>query len=195
MSAFIYAALKQSVTPSQALADPLNTIITLDRDFLLLPFLQGFITDQHLIDRDRLGRTPTFMARIVADGWAPESRVIAIDRETAVLVEASGRAPIVGNADSFHALRVLHPRRRAAGSAGFTIHCCSGLRTDATWHPLQWIRAPGAAEQPRHTRSTSSPVVRGRRADETEPTLWPPGVALMFPDVGADSNPSGASRY
>jgi cyanophycinase-like exopeptidase len=87
------------VTSSQALADPFNQNITLDREFLALPLMQGIITDQHLIERDRIGRTLTFMARIVADGWAPESKAIAIDRETAVLVEASGRSTIVANAD------------------------------------------------------------------------------------------------
>jgi cyanophycinase len=99
LSEFIYAAQRQSVTSSQALADPFNRNITLDRDFLLLPFMSGIITDQHLIERDRLGRTLTFMARIVADGWAGESKAIAIDRETAVLVEDDGRATIVANAD------------------------------------------------------------------------------------------------
>ena len=99
LSEFIYAAQRQSVTSTQALADPFNRNITLDRDFLLLPHMSGVITDQHLIERDRLGRTLTFMARIVADGWAPESKAIAIDRETAVLVEADGSATVVANAD------------------------------------------------------------------------------------------------
>ena len=53
--------------------------------------MSGIITDQHLIERDRLGRTLTFMARIVADGWAAREQGIAIDRETAVLVDAVGR--------------------------------------------------------------------------------------------------------
>jgi cyanophycinase-like exopeptidase len=87
------------VTSTQALADPFNRNITLDRDFLLLPHMAGLITDQHLIERDRLGRTLTFMARIVADGWAAESKAIAIDRETAVLVEGDGSATVVANAD------------------------------------------------------------------------------------------------
>jgi cyanophycinase len=99
LSEFIYAAQRFSATSLDALADPFNRDITLDRDFLLLPHMGGIITDQHLIERDRLGRTLTFMARIVADGWAPESKAIAIDRETAVLVDASGRATIVANAD------------------------------------------------------------------------------------------------
>lgn len=100
LSEFIYAAQRKSVTSSEALADPFNRNITLDRDFLLLRYLGGLITDQHLIERDRLGRTLTFMARIVADGWATESRAIAIDRETAVLVEGdTGQATIIANAD------------------------------------------------------------------------------------------------
>ena len=98
LSEFIYAAQRQSVTSSQALADPFNRNITLDRDFLVLPNLQGLITDQHFIERDRMGRTLTFMARIVADGWAAASRAIAIDRETAVLVDGeTGQATVVAN--------------------------------------------------------------------------------------------------
>jgi cyanophycinase len=96
---FVYSAQKFSVTSAEALADPFNRNITLERDFLRLPFMDGIITDQHLIERDRLGRTLTFMARVVADGWAAESRAIAIDRETAVLIDVAGRATIVANAD------------------------------------------------------------------------------------------------
>jgi cyanophycinase len=96
---FVYAAQRFSATSADALANPFNRDITLDRDFLVLPHMGGIITDQHLIERDRLGRTLSFMARIVADGWAPESKAIAIDRETAVLVDASGRASVVANAD------------------------------------------------------------------------------------------------
>jgi cyanophycinase-like exopeptidase len=100
LSEFIYAAQNQSVTSSEALANPFSRNITLDRDFLTLPYMGGIITDQHLIERDRIGRTLTFMARIVADGWAAESKAIAIDRETAVLVDgATGLATIVANAD------------------------------------------------------------------------------------------------
>jgi cyanophycinase-like exopeptidase len=97
---FIYAAQRQSVTSVEALADPFSRNITLDRDFLTLPYMEGLITDQHLIERDRIGRTLTFMARLVADGWTVESKAIAIDRETAVLVDGqSGHATIVANAD------------------------------------------------------------------------------------------------
>ena len=90
LSEFVYAALRLSATSADALANPFNRDITLVRDFLSLPHMDGLITDQHLIERDRLGRTLVFMARLVADGWVPQSRSIAIDRETAVLVDAVG---------------------------------------------------------------------------------------------------------
>jgi cyanophycinase len=97
---FVYAAQgKASVTAVQALANPFDPEITLVRGFLVLPHMRGVVTDQHLIERDRLGRTLAFMARIVADGWAAESKAIAIDRETAVLVDADGHATVVANAD------------------------------------------------------------------------------------------------
>ena len=95
---FLYSAQRKSVTSAVALADPFSRDITLDRDFLVIPHMAGLITDQHLIERDRLGRTLTFMARLVIDGWTTDPRAIAIDRETAVLVSASGRATVVANA-------------------------------------------------------------------------------------------------
>lgn len=98
LSEFVYAAQRASATSADALANPFHRDITLDRHFLQLPNMDGIITDQHLIERDRLGRTLAFMARIVTDGWAAESKSIAIDRETAVLVDAAGRATVVANA-------------------------------------------------------------------------------------------------
>ena len=95
---FLYSAQRKSVTSAVALADPFSRDITLDRDFLILPHMHGLITDQHLIERDRMGRTLTFMARLVTDGWTSQPRAIAIDRETAVLVDAAGHATVVANA-------------------------------------------------------------------------------------------------
>lgn len=92
---FLYSGSGQSVTSAEALADPFTPGITLDRDFLQLPEMDGLITDQHFVERDRLGRTLAFMARIIAGGWAAEGKAVAIDRETAVLVDEFGRASVV----------------------------------------------------------------------------------------------------
>ena len=115
---FLYSAQRKSVTSAVALADPFSRDITLDRDFLVLPHLAGLITDQHLIERDRLGRTLTFMARLVIDGWTTDPRAIAIDRETAVLVDADGQATVVANAVHADAVCLLPARRRATGRVG-----------------------------------------------------------------------------
>lgn len=98
LSEFSYAALNESVTTGTAVADPFHADITLDRNFLTLPHMAGLITDSHVIERGRLGRTVAFMARLKRDGWLGDrpARAIAIDRETAVLVEPDGTASIVG---------------------------------------------------------------------------------------------------
>ncbi|HEY7820254.1 MAG TPA: cyanophycinase, partial [Vicinamibacteria bacterium] len=88
MSQFVYSAMSNSsLTSEEGLADPFHRDMTLDRDFLALPKLQGLITDQHLQERDRMGRTVAFLARLVSDGWTSEGRAIAADRETALHVD------------------------------------------------------------------------------------------------------------
>ena len=90
MSEFLYSAMSNSsLTSAEALADPFHRDMTLDRDFLVLPQLGGLITDQHLIERDRMGRTVALLVRLVRDGWTPQARAIAADRETALHVDPS----------------------------------------------------------------------------------------------------------
>jgi cyanophycinase-like exopeptidase len=85
---FSYSAMgRDSLTTATALANPYDPEVTLERDFLTVPALQGIITDQHLWERDRIGRTVTLLARLVQDGWASDGRAIAADRETAVHID------------------------------------------------------------------------------------------------------------
>jgi cyanophycinase len=87
MSEFVYSAMSNSsLTSPEGLANPFHRDLTLDRDFLALPKLHGFITDQHLQERDRMGRTVAFLARLVKDGWTSDGRAVAADRETALHV-------------------------------------------------------------------------------------------------------------
>jgi cyanophycinase len=87
MSQFINSAnAKYTLTSSMALANPFDPNLVLDRDFVSLSGLQGIITDQHLIERDRIGRTMAFMARLVKDGWTTDAKAIAADRETTALM-------------------------------------------------------------------------------------------------------------
>jgi cyanophycinase-like exopeptidase len=97
MSEFVYSAMSNSsLTSAEGLADPFHKDLTLDRDFLALAKLGGIITDQHLQERDRMGRTVAFLARLVKDGWTTQGLAIAADRETALHVD-----PTDGSADVF----------------------------------------------------------------------------------------------
>ncbi len=97
---FVYSAMLESATAESSLKDPYYADITLDRDFLSLPGMSNIITDQHLQERDRIGRTLAFMARLLQDGWTPEARAIAADRETAVHFDpATNIATVFATAD------------------------------------------------------------------------------------------------
>jgi cyanophycinase len=88
MGELLYSAMSNSsLTSAEALADPFHKDLTLDRDFLALAKMGRIITDQHLIERDRIGRTIAFLARLVHDGFSAAPRAIAADRETALHVD------------------------------------------------------------------------------------------------------------
>src|SRR5438477_3306548 len=98
LSQFVYSALaSQGVTSSQALADPFNRYITLARDFVDLPILQGLIDDPHFVTRDRMGRDLAFLCRIYSNGWSSAPRDIAIDEKTALLIDSAGNGTVVGS--------------------------------------------------------------------------------------------------
>ena len=98
---YSYSALSpESLTSAVALADPYAPDVTLTRNFLALPGLAGVLTDQHLQERDRIGRTVALLARLMQDGWRADPRAIAADRETAVHVDPeTGFAQVFATAD------------------------------------------------------------------------------------------------
>jgi cyanophycinase len=96
-----YSGMNASVTSKTALADPYSPEVTLERAFLTLPNMTGIVTDSHVGPRDRLGRTLTFLARIATDGWVARPRGIAVDQESAVLVESDGSSTVVGKAPTY----------------------------------------------------------------------------------------------
>lgn len=98
---FVYSAMSdESLTAETALANPFDEDVTLAREFLHPPRLDGIITDQHLQERDRIGRTVVLLARLVQDGWTETARAIAADRETALHVDpVTGRGEVVATPD------------------------------------------------------------------------------------------------
>jgi cyanophycinase len=97
---FIYTSLGDkpddpNLDAKTALANPFGPRITLDRDFLDIPLLKNVITDTHFARRNRMGRLLIFLARLKQEG-VPSIRGIAIDERSAVLVEPTGEARVLG---------------------------------------------------------------------------------------------------
>jgi cyanophycinase len=107
---FVYGCMKdkpddKDLASTDVLPDPYFDRVTLVRDFLKVPHLEGLITDSHFAKRDRMGRTLGFLARIMKDGWSASPREVAIDERSAVLVEPDGNATVVGTGKGAYFLR------------------------------------------------------------------------------------------
>ena len=71
---YVYSAEgKESLTSAVALGDPYAPDVTLARGFLSLPRFENIVTDQHLQERDRIGRTVALLSRLQKDGWSATS--------------------------------------------------------------------------------------------------------------------------
>jgi cyanophycinase len=107
---FVYGALgdkpdDKDLASPDVLMNPYFERVTLERNFLRIPLLENLVTDSHFAKRDRMGRSLGFLARIMKDGWSPSPREIAIDEKSAVLVEASGKATVVGTGKGAYFLK------------------------------------------------------------------------------------------
>ena len=101
MGEFVYSAQGDApddpdLTSVLALSNPFHPRVTLRGAFLNIPILRNMLIDTHFKARDRMGRTLTFLSRIVQDGWSPHPREIAVDEKTAVLLDPDGKATVVG---------------------------------------------------------------------------------------------------
>lgn len=152
-----FAATNGSVYSSEALADPYNQYMTLDRDFLALPPLKGFLTDTHFAQRDRMGRLAGFLARVITDGWVTKARGLGIDEATALVVDPSGQGKVLGNGAVYLLEATAPPAVCAAGKpleyAGLALHklgagATVALPSGATAAPATTLSASGGALTP-----------------------------------------------
>ena len=92
---YAYGALDGgSITSAEALVDPMGSKVTMDNGFLAMPYLANVVTDTHFAARDRLGRLIVFVARAAQHRGADDVVGIGVDEDTALCVEADGRARI-----------------------------------------------------------------------------------------------------
>ncbi len=123
---FSFASIIDTIHSPEALADPYGNKVTISRDFLCVPILQGIITDTHFVKRDRMGRLLVFMARILQDGWAQKIRAIAVEEDAAVLVEPDGSATVAGAGPAYFLEAKNAPtickRKTPLTISGITVH-------------------------------------------------------------------------
>jgi cyanophycinase-like exopeptidase len=84
-----------------ATKDPLEPRISFTTGLFAWPALADTITDTHLVVRNRIGRTITFLARIFHDRLLPNAQQIyglGIDEGSAVVVDPDGTATLVNTA-------------------------------------------------------------------------------------------------
>jgi len=98
---YVFTAMNDTAYSKETLANPYNKGVTLGNGFLDVPYMQGILTDQHFVKRDRLGRSVGFLARILQDGMATSIREIAVDERNAVLVDEHGNTTLIGKGAAY----------------------------------------------------------------------------------------------
>ena len=94
---FVYNGCQGSATSSDALANPYDNSISFTYDFFHWPNLGQVFTDSHFVERNRMGRLMSFLARQIQDGKTNVGYGLGIDRDTAVLIDKFGRGQVYGN--------------------------------------------------------------------------------------------------
>jgi cyanophycinase len=140
------SATHASITSPEALANPFSDKLTIERAFLSLPNMAGIITDSHYVVRDRLGRSLVFLARMQQEGWANPARLIAVDQESAVLVEADGSAKVVGKTNAYF-MTTTHEPDVCQPNTPLTMHDIAVFRVapGGTFNIKTWTGPDGLA--------------------------------------------------
>ncbi len=108
---FIFDARKGSVTSAEALTNPYDTLVSLSKSFVHLPYLKNTIADQHYSQRDRHGRHVTFLARMMHDLSLPEVKGIGVDEQTAVCIDEKGNAKVFGKNKVYFIISNVNPEK------------------------------------------------------------------------------------
>jgi cyanophycinase len=149
---FVYSAAgdkpeDKNLSSADVLPNPYFERVTLERDFLKIPHLESLITDSHFAERDRMGRSLGFLARIMKDGWSSSPREVAIDEKSAVLVDADGKARVVGTGKGAYFLRPTQAPEVCEKGAPLTFRGISvyRVRTHGQFDLTAWTGDGGEA--------------------------------------------------
>lgn len=103
LTQYVYSALAPTgATSAQALADPWDATMTFANDFVKIPGLANVIGDPHFAARDRMGRDLAFLCRVNKDYRVRAPRGIAVDEQTALLVDTkTGASTVAGSGNVY----------------------------------------------------------------------------------------------
>ncbi|MEP6483046.1 MAG: cyanophycinase [Rudaea sp.] len=144
---YSYTALDGGSMESKvALANPFDSGVTLETDFLHIRNLESVVTDTHFSARSRLGRLITFIARLQKEN---DKNIVGIgvDEHTALLVDENGSAKLaVGSHGSAWMVTPQEPAQLVAGKP-LTMRNIQLTRIDAKSRvdvPAHKVEAAGA---------------------------------------------------
>lgn len=143
---------------SEAVTDFCHETVNISTDFLNLPLLSGIITDTHFKQRDRMGRSAVFQAKLGSSG-----RVVAVSEATSLFVSADGN----GVVDGSHEVYVL----RADSQTQYQQTSCG--QPVIINNLLQYKLLPGQSYNLLDNSSTVSPTrlsIDGRSGSFYNPT-------------------------
>ena len=101
---FTYDGCAGSATSAEALSNPFHRRISFTYDFFHWANLQRTITDSHFAQRDRMGRTMSFIARQIQEGRAANVLGVAVNEVTSVVVDRNGLATVMGDGPAYFVL-------------------------------------------------------------------------------------------
>ena len=164
-----------SMESKVALADPFDSGVTLDSDFLHYRWLDDVITDTHFSKRHRLGRLIAFLARL--NQGVPASATngakifgVGVDEHSALLIGADGVGRLApGSAGSVWIVAPQKPARTLAKGAPLSMDEIRLTRLDA---PSSFDFATRRAEHPGAVAAIA--IERGKL---TAPSIASPIIA------------------
>lgn len=131
---YAFTAQYDTIKSDEALENPFDKRMALERDFLHFAPLAGVITDSHFMARGRMGRLVAFLARLGLG-----AKGVGVDERTALLVEPDGESQVVGWG-FVHFLKPTVPPQVLEPGRGLVYRQVPGrrVRAGATFHLRTW---------------------------------------------------------
>lgn len=169
----VFSAENNTIWSSEALENPYHWRMMLEKDFLVVPYLEQTVTDTHYNRQEsdgmiRKGRHVGFMSRMVTD-WQMHARGIGANEYTAIGVDENGKAMVFGHPsyeDYAYFLQVFggppekcedgHPLLWLRKEQALRVYKIKGDQEGSGWFDLaDWLNGEGGAWEYWHVNQGS----------------------------------------